>query len=125
MDFMDENNSLLVDYELVDVADSSGAYGVKSRWAEPNIQLASGYMRRIFDDPVFAEIVGLAGRDSTKKSFDMSVTANFIHNRVRAIKKANSPYALKSILKKFRQTLARYAPKKLKDFIRKQKTRYF
>jgi glycosyltransferase involved in cell wall biosynthesis len=121
MDFMDENNSLLVDYELVDVADSSGAYRVKSRWADPRIESAAAHMKRIFDDPVFAEIVGLAGRESVKKSRDMSLTVDFIHNRVRTIKRANSPYALKRMIKISRQTLARHVPRKLKNFIRKQK----
>jgi hypothetical protein len=118
LDFMDERNSLLVDYDLIEVKDSSGAYGVKSRWADPRIRSAAGLMKSIFDDPAFAEKIGLAGKNASKNNFELSRTAHFIYKRVKAINRSTNPYARKRIVKTLRQKVARFLPRRFKDFIR-------
>ena len=120
LDFMDETNSLLVDYDLIEVKDSSGAYGLKSRWADPRIRSASGHMRRVFDDPNFADNIGRAGKNAAKSNFELARTAHFIHKRLKSIKRSTSPYSRKNVIRTLRQAIAKFIPRRLKDLIRKQ-----
>jgi glycosyltransferase involved in cell wall biosynthesis len=117
LDFMEETNSLMVDYDLIDVSDSSGAYRVESRWANPKIQSAAGHMRSIFDDPVLAGNLGLAAKSAVKDKFHLSHSAEFIQVRVSGIKRSTSPYAPRRALKKARQFLSKLLPRKFKDFL--------
>jgi glycosyltransferase involved in cell wall biosynthesis len=112
MDFMDESNSLIVEYDLIDVTDFSGVYRIKSRWANPRIESAATHMRRLFDDPVFARTVGLAGKSAAKNNFDISRTAEFIYERVSAVKRSTSPYALRAVLRAFRKVFGKFLPRK-------------
>jgi glycosyltransferase involved in cell wall biosynthesis len=117
LDFMDETNSLLVDYDLIDVSDSTGAYRIKSRWADPRIESAAVHMRRIFDDPAFADNLGLAGKGLTREDFHLSRSAEFIHERARAINRFTCPYTPRRVVKDSRHVLAKLLPRKLKDFL--------
>lgn len=120
MDFMNEKNSLLVDYDLIEVRDSSGAYVVKSRWADPRIRSAAGHMRSIFEDLMFAKEIGLAGKNSAKNNFELSRTAQFIYKRVKSIKRSTKPFSRKKIVKTLRRAIARFLPRRFKDFIRQR-----
>ena len=51
LDFMDEAGSGLVSYRLVPAADTRGVYEVAGAvWAEPDIEDAAAWLRRLFDD---------------------------------------------------------------------------
>lgn len=45
VDFMNSSNSLLVPWNYVTVGEGSRPYDPASRWAEPNVEMASEYMR--------------------------------------------------------------------------------
>jgi len=85
MDFMDENNSLLVPYELVGVAPGSGPYPTSTHWAEPDSVAAARYMRRLIDDPEFGNIMGQRARASVENSGSAGVAATFVRERVVGI----------------------------------------
>ena len=59
LDFMDDDNSLLVDCEVVPVRGTIPPYTVPgARWAEPSIDHAAELMRRVYDDVPFREALG-------------------------------------------------------------------
>ena len=60
VDFMDDDNSLLVGYELTGVRDGGGIYPGGARWAEPDVDHAAECLRRLVSDPDLA--AGLADR---------------------------------------------------------------
>jgi glycosyltransferase involved in cell wall biosynthesis len=62
LDFMDDNNSLLVDCELITLDAAEPPYDAGCRWAQPSISIAASLMRRLFDDPVAAAALGARGR---------------------------------------------------------------
>lgn len=70
MDFMDDTNSLLVDYELVMVRGSDrGSYaehkiGHGQMWAEPSVETAARHMVRLATDRVFARELAAAAQAS-------------------------------------------------------------
>ncbi len=71
MDFMNMDNSYPVYYRLVKVDGDYGAYKKGNIWAEPDIEAAADYMRRVFDNRTEAETVGARGREFIKKYYNI------------------------------------------------------
>lgn len=60
MDFTNPQNACLVDYQLVDVDPDEYPHAAGQRWADPDLEQAADYMRRVVSDPAWA--LGLAKR---------------------------------------------------------------
>ncbi|EFK08101.1 glycosyltransferase, group 1 family protein [delta proteobacterium NaphS2] len=58
MDFTGQNNTCLVDYALTNVPQGSYYMQGESVWAEPDVEQAAGYMRRLFEDEEFRREIG-------------------------------------------------------------------
>lgn len=58
LDFMNEANSCLVDCILVPVGSDEYPYGAGQRWAEPDVEQAAWYLRRLVMDPTYAAAIG-------------------------------------------------------------------
>lgn len=63
VDFMDDDNSLLVGYELTEVSDGGGIYPRGARWAEPDVDHAAECLHRLVSDTDLA--ARLADRATT------------------------------------------------------------
>ena len=64
LDFMNVENSLLVDYTLVPVKSGEYPHGEGQVWAEPDVMHAAMLMRQVVDQPAsVAERVARARRD--------------------------------------------------------------
>jgi glycosyltransferase involved in cell wall biosynthesis len=66
--FMDAENSLLVDYSMVEVAADGPIYKRGSRWAEASTQNAALCMRRLFEDRAEAAALGKRGQRSATET---------------------------------------------------------
>jgi glycosyltransferase involved in cell wall biosynthesis len=64
MAFMDEASAFLVPYDLVPVGPGHDPYPASAHWADPDLDVAADLMRRVFDDPGGAGLVGERGRTS-------------------------------------------------------------
>jgi len=62
MDFMNKENSCLVDYKLIPLRRSDYPYWKGQTWANPDIMQAADYMRSIYEDVVFREKIARKGR---------------------------------------------------------------
>jgi glycosyltransferase involved in cell wall biosynthesis len=51
MDFMDQENSCLVNYELIPVERGQYPFGEGQVWAEPDLEQAVYYIVKLLDDP--------------------------------------------------------------------------
>jgi glycosyltransferase involved in cell wall biosynthesis len=87
VDFMNNDNSLLVPYELVAVDSSVGVYPPTTVWADADVAVAAQYMRRIADQPEFAAEVGKAGFLSIRDSDTLGQAALFVATRVNYLMK--------------------------------------
>lgn len=58
LDFMNEANSFLVDCTLIPVGKDEYPYGAGQRWAEPDIEQAAWYLRRLITAPDQAVAIG-------------------------------------------------------------------
>jgi glycosyltransferase involved in cell wall biosynthesis len=55
LDFMDDSCAALVDATLAPVGDGRGAYPDDAQWAEPNLEQAGDWMRRLVEHPHLGE----------------------------------------------------------------------
>jgi glycosyltransferase involved in cell wall biosynthesis len=69
LDFMTPDNSYLVDYERVTIAEDVPPYPKGLVWAEPSVEHAAGLMRRVVDRPVEARAVAARGRADAARLF--------------------------------------------------------
>jgi glycosyltransferase involved in cell wall biosynthesis len=58
LEFMDESNSLLVDYSLTEVGPNNPPYDARAHWAEPSTAHAAKLMRQLYDNQEWAVELG-------------------------------------------------------------------
>ncbi len=67
MEFMDDDCAALVGYTLVPVKEGQYPGGQGQRWADPDIQQAAVWMRRLVDEPGLAAEMGSRGREHVER----------------------------------------------------------
>jgi len=68
MDFMNESNALLVDYDRVPIGEDAGPYGPDGEWADPDLADAARQLRRVFEDAGLAESLAAAAARSIRET---------------------------------------------------------
>jgi glycosyltransferase involved in cell wall biosynthesis len=66
LDFMTDENSLLVRHRLVPIGANADPYPPEGEWAEPDVVHAATLMRRVFDDRQFAADLGVRAAQSIR-----------------------------------------------------------
>lgn len=91
LDFMNDNNSLLVDCEVVPIQGTVPPYTVPgARWAEPSVTHAAELMRRVFDDVPFRETLGRQAKLSAEHDLSIEAAGRRFAERVDAIRRARA-----------------------------------
>lgn len=65
-EFMRQDNSLPVNYELITLEESVGVYGRGQTWAAPDIDHAASLMRQVVDDQALCQRIGRAAQQSIR-----------------------------------------------------------
>ncbi|RXZ80692.1 glycosyltransferase [Paenibacillaceae bacterium] len=81
-DFMNENNSCPVNYQLVQVGQDWGPYKAYQTWAEPDLQHAAALMRRLIDDPNWRQSIAANGQHTIRTEFSPQVVGQMIRSRL-------------------------------------------
>ncbi len=63
LDFMDDSCAALVGYDMVPVRHGEGIYPDDATWADPHVEEAAAWMRRLVDEPGLAADLGRRARD--------------------------------------------------------------
>jgi glycosyltransferase involved in cell wall biosynthesis len=63
MDFTNPETACLVDYRLVDVGADEYPHPAGQRWADPDLEQAAGYMRRVVQERTWARGIARRGRE--------------------------------------------------------------
>lgn len=85
LDFMDRDNSLLVDYRMVPLREGDYPYWRGQHWADADIADAARWMRRLFDDRDFARRIGAAAAASIRRTNSRETCATAITARLQEI----------------------------------------
>lgn len=80
MDFMDANNSFLIDYELIDLKEGDYPYWQGQKWADANVEQAAYYMALLVSDPVEGYKLGKISASSVMQNIGYRVTGLNILN---------------------------------------------
>ena len=78
LDFMTNDNSLLIDYELVNVEHGESVYPSTAKWADPDLDQAAAAMRRLAGDPRLAKRLSKAGHETMKRQPSLAETGKLI-----------------------------------------------
>jgi len=83
LEFMNCENSCLVPYELIPVRKGEYLYDdVRFHWAEPDLEQAAYYMRRLADDAEFRNRIAQRGQRSIRTRFTPAITARLMRQRL-------------------------------------------
>ncbi|MDR1220007.1 MAG: glycosyltransferase [Treponema sp.] len=85
MEFTNGENACVVGYELVKVGKAWYAYDEWQYWAEPDIQEAALYMRRLYEDKGYCEKVAAAGRRTIEARQSVERSAREMRRRLERI----------------------------------------
>lgn len=86
-DYMTKDNSIGVDYELVKVGKDYGNYSQNQYWAEPDIEQAAYWMRRIYQEPDLARRIGLRGKETICSEYSAAAVGALISKRLEYIRR--------------------------------------
>jgi glycosyltransferase involved in cell wall biosynthesis len=86
LEFMDKGNSCLVDYAMIPVNRGEYLYDDdRFRWADPDIEQAAHYMRRLADDAEYRSQVAERGQREIKTRFTPANTAALMRQRLQEL----------------------------------------
>ena len=85
LEFMNPDNSLLVNYEMTELEVDAGAYERGSHWAAPDVEHAATLMRWIYEHRAEAQALGARGAADVRRRLDPKVTAAEIIQRMQEL----------------------------------------
>jgi len=85
-DYMTADNCIPIDYELRPLGKDYGPYKANQHWAEPDLEQAAEWMKRIVLDEALARRIGLAGQQTIDSKFSPAVVGRLIQERLRQIR---------------------------------------
>jgi glycosyltransferase involved in cell wall biosynthesis len=81
LDFMTEENSILIPFNLVKVGNASFPYPEDSNWAEPDIESASIAIRNLAFDNQLKVSLGKSAQETVTRNFSQKRAADYINQR--------------------------------------------
>jgi glycosyltransferase involved in cell wall biosynthesis/lipopolysaccharide biosynthesis glycosyltransferase len=82
LEFMNEDNSLLVEHDIVELDRDFGPYKKGWLWAEPDILNASKHMIRLIFDSEFSDDLASKGQNDVMNQFDRTTHVNELYDFV-------------------------------------------
>lgn len=70
LDFMNDNNSLLVDYKMVEVQKTFADYREGYKWAEPDIDMAAKYLLKLSTNTELHDEISTKAKESIHKQYE-------------------------------------------------------
>lgn len=85
VDFMDAENSLPIDYELVPVAEGQYPGDVREQWAEPDVRHAARAMRRLAEDRQLGSRLGARARSRLESDYNFERVGKLMADRLATL----------------------------------------
>jgi len=90
LDFMDDDNSLLVDCEVVPLGRPVPPYDASGCWAEPSVDHAARLMRRVYEDQAWAAELGAKAQADAWGRLSLETAGKRMAARLAEIKQSRS-----------------------------------
>lgn len=84
-EFMNHDVACMLDYELVELEHEVGLYKKGSVWAEPSVEQAVMYMRKLYEQPEFYEHLSMSAREYIAIRLGKERVTEIIKDRLRRI----------------------------------------
>jgi glycosyltransferase involved in cell wall biosynthesis len=85
-DFMNADNSCPVGYRLIRVGRDLGPYRADQLWADPDIEHAVWYMRKLVNDESWRSGIALRGQRTIREEYSPAVVGRMIKKRLKRLK---------------------------------------
>ncbi len=85
MDFMNAQNSLLVDYEMVEITEDRPIYARGNSWAEPSINHAAALMRHVYENPANARERAERAQPNVQRLLSLEAAGGRMRSRLEQI----------------------------------------
>jgi len=85
-DYMTADNCIPIGYELVQLGRDYGPYKAHQRWAEPDLDQAAHWMKRIVAEPDLARRIGLGGQQTIHSHFSPQAVGRIVQARLQEIR---------------------------------------
>jgi len=85
LDFTNEQNACLIDYQLIPVREHEYPFAKGQKWADPDIDHAVWFMRRLVNEPPYAKTIGQHAADFIKTHHSPSVVGAKYRGRLAAL----------------------------------------
>ena len=85
LDFTNEHNSCLVDYRLIPVKDDEYPFAKGQKWADPDLEHAVWFMKRVVNDPHYANTIGQHAADFIKTYHSSRAVGEKYRGRLSAL----------------------------------------
>ncbi|MBU5444373.1 glycosyltransferase [Paenibacillus sp. MSJ-34] len=85
IDFMNQKNSCTVDYKLIQLGSDMGPYKAHQYWADPDLDHASYYMKKLYSDREYYERIAVEGQKTIHNEFSPKVVGEKVKNRLKNI----------------------------------------
>lgn len=89
LEFMNSDNSLLVDYTMTELQHDSGPYERGTHWAEADVNHAANLMRFVYEHRAEAQAIGARAAASVRASLNPALTSAQILERVNQLAEIN------------------------------------
>ena len=85
LDFTNAHNSCLVDYQLIPVREDEYPFGKGQKWADPDIEHAVWFMKRVVTEPHYAQTIGQHAADFIKTHHSSQAVGTKYRGRLEAL----------------------------------------
>jgi glycosyltransferase involved in cell wall biosynthesis len=92
LDFMTDEGSWLVDFELVPIGPGNWPYPEGGEWAEPDVEQAAVFMREIFNDPVAAEARAAIGAAELRRTHSREAAGRTVVERLELLRRRRTSW---------------------------------
>ena len=86
VDYMTPDNSIAIDYELVKLGQDYGPYKAHQSWAEPDVEQAGDWMKKLASDPSLGLRLGHEAQQTIAALFSPEVVGTQIRARLEQIR---------------------------------------
>jgi glycosyltransferase involved in cell wall biosynthesis len=86
LDFMTEENSLLVDYQIVPIGPGAPPYPADGDWAEPDVEHAAKLMRLVFDDRAASTALGERAAEDIRQTHSPAAVGELMNDRLEHLR---------------------------------------